>query len=257
MSVATEASLMLASSSILRTRLTVRVLPSTKPGSVPGQVTQFALPAWQNKAAFQQPVLQQLRDPLAVHHVALPPGHVLQALRIHQQDDKAALQDVVDRFPVHAGRLRRHVGNALGGHPVSHRQQIRGHRSPAACDLMQPVAGFHPAHAGFDRLLVHIQTRTARENVLHRRLPSPLRRRTSKVKQSALRALNDARRRFGVRSDVQARLTSGLAPRNPGLLPEQSLHSSEAREHFHSLRVPQSGMPTHNNRIMQMEWKLA
>jgi len=67
-----------------------------------------------------------------------------------------------------------------------------------------------------------------------------------KVKQSALRALAQARRQFGVRGDVQAKLLSGLAaPRPIGFHPAQAdLIVNQPRVYFHALRVPQTGMTT-------------
>src|SRR5204862_5489074 len=67
-----------------------------------------------------------------------------------------------------------------------------------------------------------------------------------KVNQSALRALAAARRPFGVRSDVQARLSCGLAaPRTVGLHPAQAKSIiSPTRMYFHALRMSQSDMTT-------------
>src|SRR5437870_3826138 len=67
-----------------------------------------------------------------------------------------------------------------------------------------------------------------------------------KVNQSAPRALAEARRPFGFRSDVQARLSCGLAaPRTVGLHPAQAKSIiSRTRKYFHALRVSQSDMTT-------------
>jgi hypothetical protein len=64
------------------------------------------------------------------------------------------------------------------------------------------------------------------------------------VKQSAPRALTEARRQFGVRSDVQARLVSGLpAPRSFGLRPTQvKWIISCSTAYFHALRVSRGDM---------------
>src|SRR5439155_12583935 len=78
------------------------------------------------------------------------------------------------------------------------------------------------------------------------RLLSPCAGGHRKVTQSALRALAAARRPFGVRSDVQARLSCGLAaPRNVGLHPAQAKSIiSPTRMYFHALRMSQSDMTT-------------
>src|SRR5215470_14027421 len=89
--------------------------------------------------------------------------------------------------------------------------------------LIQATAWFHASYTGFDGLLVDIQTSAARENVLHRHLLSSCAGGHRKVKQSAPRALAEARLQFGVRSDIQARLVNGLnAPRTIGLRPAQA-----------------------------------
>jgi hypothetical protein len=64
------------------------------------------------------------------------------------------------------------------------------------------------------------------------------------VKQSAPRALTEARRQFEVRSDVQARLVSGLhAPRTFSLHPTQAKWIiSWSTTYFHALRVSRSDM---------------
>src|SRR5579863_4568594 len=77
---------------------------------------------------------------------------------------------------------------------------------PVACLAMHATVRFDSTHTGFDRLFMHIQTGTASKNVLHHPLLSACARGHRKVKQSAPRALAEARRQFGVRSDAQARL---------------------------------------------------
>jgi hypothetical protein len=71
---ATEASLLWASSSTFCRRLLMRLRSSIICARWPGQVAQLALPPRGNKAPFQQPMVQQLRDPRAVLDIALAPG---------------------------------------------------------------------------------------------------------------------------------------------------------------------------------------
>ena len=82
-------------------------------GALPRQVAEFSLPAWGDEAPFQQGVLQQLGDPLAVLHVGLVSGNVLQVLRVDQQHCKLPFQNVADRFPGNASRFHGHLGHAL------------------------------------------------------------------------------------------------------------------------------------------------
>src|SRR5262245_4714125 len=77
---------------------------------------------------------------------------------------------------------------------------------------------------------------TCRLTLLFRSRGLPLRRGHRNVKQSAPRALSVARPQFGVRSDVQVRLISGLhAPRTVGLLPVQAKSIiNRSHEYFHA-----------------------
>src|SRR5438270_1328804 len=54
-------------------------------------------------------MLQQLRDPFAIFYVRLPARHVLDVLRVHQQQLKAILQKVPNRLPVNTRRLHGHL----------------------------------------------------------------------------------------------------------------------------------------------------
>jgi len=55
----------------------------------------------------EKPVGVQLQQPLALLHVTLAPGQVLRMSGVDQIDlEPAALQDVVERQPIHPGRLQ-------------------------------------------------------------------------------------------------------------------------------------------------------
>src|SRR5207244_8253165 len=155
--------------------------------------------------------------------ISLPPRYLLQVPRIHQQHREAALQDVVNRFPKHAGRFHRHLRDALRGHPIGHRQKVPGHRAPMACLLMPTaVCSIRRTQASTDSLWT---SKPAQQGKMFSMIVSstPAPEDIESVKQSAPRALAEARRQLGVRSDVQARLFSGLeAPSNAGLHPAQA-----------------------------------
>jgi hypothetical protein len=140
------------------------------------------LRAWRNKAALQKPMLQQLRNPLAVTNITLASGHLLQVTGVHQQHLKTAFPDIENRLPVNSGRLHGYVSDSLCGHPIRHHQNVSCHSSPVTRLLLQSAAGFHPSYASFDRCFVYIQTGTAKKNVFHDRLlnPHPPARGTSK-----------------------------------------------------------------------------
>jgi hypothetical protein len=76
------------------------------------------------KLPFSKPVWQPLRDPLAILHVGLAPRHVLEVRRIDQQTGEAIFERVVNRFPVDAGALHRHVRDRVRFQPVAQREQV-------------------------------------------------------------------------------------------------------------------------------------
>ncbi|OBQ32587.1 MAG: hypothetical protein AN485_21100, partial [Anabaena sp. MDT14b] len=85
------------------------------------------------KRRAQQPVAHQLLQPLAVLHVALATGHVLDLPGVHQPDLQAALlEHLVHRDPVHAGRFQRHYIHAARQQPIGQAVQIVSHRADFA-----------------------------------------------------------------------------------------------------------------------------
>jgi hypothetical protein len=78
----------------------------------------------------QQSKAHELLQPLAVLHVALAPGDVLQLPRIDQPNlQPTLLQDFEHRNPVHAGRLQRHGIDTARQQPVGQRVQVISHRA--------------------------------------------------------------------------------------------------------------------------------
>ncbi len=75
----------------------------------------------------QEPVGQELPDPLAVQHVAPaprdPPPH---PRRTRQHPGAGPLQDLAGGDPVHRGRLHRHLPDPAGRQPVRHLQEVPG-----------------------------------------------------------------------------------------------------------------------------------
>jgi hypothetical protein len=121
------------------------------------------------------------------------------------------------------GGFHRYGRDPWRGHSVRHRQKVASHRLPVSCLLMVLPRRLHPPHVDLDRFLVDVQTSTVSKNLVHDRLPSPRAGGHRKVKQSAPRALAEAGRQLGGRSDAQARLICGLAaPRTTGLRPARA-----------------------------------
>ena len=63
------------------------------------QVPQLALRPGRHEAATQQAALQQLRNPLTVFDIGLPPRNLLQFAGVDQQQLEPAVEDVPHRFP--------------------------------------------------------------------------------------------------------------------------------------------------------------
>ncbi len=101
-------------------------------GAVAGQFAQFPLRPVGDEAAAQQPVAQQVGQPLGVLDVGLAPRHRLDVPRVDQQQRELLLQQVPDRLPVDPGALHRHVRAARLLQPGRQRQQLVGHRAEGA-----------------------------------------------------------------------------------------------------------------------------
>ena len=84
------------------------------------------------KLGAQQPVGQQLGDPLGVLDVGLAARHLLDVRGIDHQDSEAALQQVVDRLPELAGALHRDVGDLQAEQPGDQVEQLGGGRAERA-----------------------------------------------------------------------------------------------------------------------------
>src|SRR5450759_180293 len=92
------------------------------------------------KRGLQQPIGMQSLQPLAVQHVRLAPGYILQMPRIHQKDaDTALFQDLVQGDPVDPGRLHRHRIHPTGFQPVGQPLQILGKNPKTAYTLFVAV----------------------------------------------------------------------------------------------------------------------
>ena len=92
---------------------------------VTGQFPHLPLRPVGNEAAAEQPVPQQLGQPLAVADVRLAPGHGLDVAGIDQEQGELLLQQVPDRLPIDAGALHGDVGHLVRGQPVRQRQDVR------------------------------------------------------------------------------------------------------------------------------------
>ncbi len=179
--------------------------------SIPGQVPQFADRRRWHKARSQQPVLQQVGDPLAILLIRLPPRHRFDMLRVHQQHLKLPFQKIPNWFPIHPGGLHGHMGYSAAAQPVAQLQKFLGERAELP-RLMPSARG--PHHTGRHALLMHIQTTTNLVHDLHRHPPSASRRTSANYRDSlACSPLPSRRQPFVVPIDVQVIFVLGLGSR--------------------------------------------
>ena len=134
---------------------------------LPRQVAQVPLFPAGHEAGFQQPVPQQIGQPLGVLDVGLAARHLLHVAGIDQQQLDVPFQQIVDRLPVLAGALHGHVGHAPRLQPGQQAQQLGG-GGPEALDLLLfSPAGQGAEAAGNDTGLVDIQRRAAMIQPFH------------------------------------------------------------------------------------------
>jgi len=124
---------------------------------LPRQVAQLAYRTRGDKAAAQQPMLQQLRNPFRIAHIGLASGHLLQMPRVDQQQREPALQDVPDRLPQYTRGFEGHMRHAQRLQVVGQRPQVSGH-GPEGADLPEQSPGFLATADGtLDALEMHVQ----------------------------------------------------------------------------------------------------
>ena len=101
------------------------------------------------EGAGEQAVGVQLLQPLAIQHVGLAAGHVLDAPGIHQHHLKASfLQHTEQRYPVHAGGLHDHGLHAALGQPVRQTVQVRRESLKLPYRLLRTVGRYRHIVAG-------------------------------------------------------------------------------------------------------------
>ncbi len=114
-------------------------------------------------------MVKELRQPLAVLDVGLPPRHLLHVPGVAEEQRERVLEDVPDRLPIDARRLHGDVRDALVREPFAERFKIARRRAE------RPHGGAMPAlrtrsrypDAGDDVRLMHVQAGTEVEDYVH------------------------------------------------------------------------------------------
>ena len=92
------------------------------------------------KAPAHQPDDMQIAEPLAIRHITLAAGDVLDVTRVDQQHLKPTrLENLIQRNPVDARRFHGHTANPTRGQPVRQTVQIVGERDERPHALRIPV----------------------------------------------------------------------------------------------------------------------
>jgi hypothetical protein len=131
------------------------------------EVSQFSDRRRRHEARLQQAAFEQLRQPLTVLDVGLPPRHMLQHQHVDQQQLKPVFEHVVDRLPVDPGAFQRDMRHPMRMQPVPKRDQIRRHGAERLGPTHPAAIGPRRAYGRDDRRLVHIQTRDAIDQLVH------------------------------------------------------------------------------------------
>jgi hypothetical protein len=167
MSLATESSLMPASSEHLVQAVGLALALGDLGLSVAGEVSKLADLMRRHEARAQEARLQQVAQPRRVGQIGLSARHLLDVAGVHQKRLELVLEHRPHRSPVDPGGLHRHLGHLVGGQPVAQRQERGGRRAKALLVLLASAAATGRAHGGGDRVLVHVEGRAAAHDRLH------------------------------------------------------------------------------------------
>jgi len=136
--------------------------------AVARQLPQVALLPRGNEAGPQQPVPQQIGDPMGVCHIGLAPRHRFHVRSVGYQQPEVAFQQVVDGHPVVARRFHRGMSGCMTLEPLYQLHQLRrgGAEVPDFMRRFSPRRSLQ--YAGHDRALMHVESRTVFVLDLHR-----------------------------------------------------------------------------------------
>src|SRR5436309_1544114 len=113
-----------------------------------------------------------MAKPLSVLHIGLPARHVPDVGGVHEQELEVILEQEIDRLPVDAGRLHRHMGDAELLKPVAHGQQVGRHRRELGAKLRAFAGPVRYVDAGGHLLLVDVERAAALKQKFHLEPPN-------------------------------------------------------------------------------------
>jgi len=135
--------------------------------AVAQEIAQLTDRLRRHEALRDQAVPQQVGNPLAVLHVGLATGHVLDVVRIADDDLEVVLEHSMDRLPVDARRLHADVRAAIFTQPVAQFHQLARLRAEASHLLSWPLVGTADEQAGDNGRLVYVESTTSFDDRFH------------------------------------------------------------------------------------------
>jgi hypothetical protein len=124
-----------------------------------------------HKAALNQSMRQQIRDPGRVVHVALAAGNIANVHRVRQDQREGAFQHVPHRVPIHAGRFHPDVRASVRSQPIAEFEQAgRGGRDGVV--MVRNLTAHGDTGTGRDASRVNIKPAHCEYRISITRLPS-------------------------------------------------------------------------------------
>jgi hypothetical protein len=138
--------------------------------AVAQQLAQLPQRPGRHEALGDQPVPDQIGDPLGILHVGLAPRHIADVPGVADDQLEMPLQDGIDRAPIDARALHPNVRRSCRLQPVPQRFERARHSSKRPHLLDRLNAGRADQKTRHDRLLMNVQAATPLNNHLHRHL---------------------------------------------------------------------------------------
>ena len=146
-------------------RLALGELPA-----VAQQLSHFPQRPGRHEALRDQPVPNQIGDPLGILHVGLAPWHVADVPSVADDQVEMPFQHGIDRPPVDAGTLHADMRHPRPHEPVPQGFEVPRHRTERTYLLRRSIPGRANQKTRNDRLLVHVQPTAPLNNHPHYRL---------------------------------------------------------------------------------------